>query len=125
MNLSKSGRVLFWGAAAFTLVMAVLPHPPRVPGDPNDKVQHIFAFVTLTLLLTHAYRALRWPRAALSLAAFGGAIELIQAIPALHRHADVVDWIADTAAVFVTLALVALVRRWRSQCPELLTFVRR
>ncbi len=28
----------FWAALAFTFVMAALPHPPRIPGDPIDKV---------------------------------------------------------------------------------------
>jgi hypothetical protein len=37
-------------------------------------------------------------------------IELVQAIPALHRDSDVKDWIADTLAAGVVLLFV---RRWR------------
>ena len=91
--------------------MAVIPHPPEVPGEPNDKVQHIIAYATLAFLGAFAY-----PRAALlrllgALSLFGAFIEVVQAIPALHRDSDVLDWLADTAAVLVMLLLV---RWWRS-----------
>ena len=100
-----------WLAVAFTLVMATLPHPPRLPGEPTDKIQHIAAFVVLTILTVVAYpRAARW-RVLLGLAAFGGAIELVQAIPALHRSSDWRDWLADTGAILFALALAALARR--------------
>jgi VanZ family protein len=92
--------------------MAILPHPPEVPGQPNDKVQHIAAFATLTLLGSFAY-----PRAGLfkllaGLSLFGALIEIVQAIPALHRDSDVLDWLADTVAVAVVLLIV---RWWRSR----------
>jgi hypothetical protein len=91
--------------------MAVVPHPPEVPGEPNDKIQHIVAFATLALLGSFAY-----PRAALTklllwLSLFGATIEVVQAIPALHRDSDVMDWLADTGAVAVVLALVWWWRR--------------
>jgi len=47
---SRASRGLFWTAAAFALVMAIVPHPPELPGQPSDKVQHIVAFATLALL---------------------------------------------------------------------------
>ncbi len=107
-----AARALFWAAVAFAFVMAILPHPPQVPGEPNDKVQHIMAFATLALLGSIAY-----PRAGLlkllaCLSAFGALIEFVQAIPSLHRDSDVLDWIADTAAVIVVLLLV---HWWRSR----------
>ena len=88
--------------------MAVLPHPPEVPGHPNDKVQHVVAFATLALLGTFAY-----PRAALTklllwLSLFGAFIEVVQAIPVLHRDSDVLDWLADTTAVAAVLLLIRL-----------------
>ena len=102
-------RATFWAATCFAFVMAVLPHPPQVPGEPNDKVEHIIAFATLAALGSFAY-----PRAALvkllaGLSLFGALIEVVQAIPALQRDSDVKDWLADTVAVAVVLALV----RWR------------
>jgi hypothetical protein len=102
---------LFWAAAAFALVMAVVPHPPELPGEPNDKVQHIIAFTTLALLGSFAYPAARLLRLLIGLSLFGAVIEVIQAIPALHRDSDVLDWLADTAAVGAVLLLVRLRRQ--------------
>lgn len=105
-------RALFWAAAAFAFVMAVLPHPPQVPGEPNDKVQHITAFATLALLGSFAYPATALISLFVRLSLFGAAIEVVQAIPALHRDSDVWDWAADTVAVIVVLLLV---RFWRKR----------
>ena len=107
-------RLLFWGAATFAFVMAVVPHPPEVPGSPSDKVQHIVAFATLGLLGEWAYRGASWLRLVLGLSLFGGFIELVQAIPALHRDSDIVDWLADTTAAAVVV-LVLDRRRSRSK----------
>src|SRR5207245_7102623 len=90
---SRTVRALFWAAACFAFVMAVLPHPPEVPGHPNAKLQHVAAFATLALLGSFAY-----PRATLTsllvrLSLFGAPIEVIQAIPILHRDSDVLDWL--------------------------------
>jgi VanZ family protein len=117
LNLSKwrasrTVRALFWAAAAFAFVMAVLPHPPQVLGEPNDKVQHITAFATLALLGSFAYPATALISLLVRLSLFGGAIEVVQAIPALHRDSDVWDWAADTVAVIVVLLLV---RFWRKR----------
>ena len=89
--------------------MAILPHPPEVPGEPNDKVQHIIAFATLSLLGTFAYPAAGLLQLLARLSLFGAFIEVVQAIPVLHRDSDFFDWVADTAAVAVVLLLV----RWR------------
>ena len=103
--------MLFWAAAAFAFVMAVLPHPPQVPGAPNDKIQHIIAFVTLAALGAWAYRRTPLLKLAIGLSLFGALIEVVQMIPALHRDSDVLDWIADTAAVMGVLLLVSWWRR--------------
>jgi hypothetical protein len=100
----------FWGASAFAFVMAVLPHPPPIPGDPPDKVQHMAAFAVMTALASLAWPTLRRHRILLTLSAFGAFIELVQAIPALHRDCDWRDWVADTLAILVTLVAVSL---WR------------
>ena len=92
--------------------MAVLPHPPEVPGQPNDKVQHIIAFATLATLGSFAYPRITLPKLLAGLSLFGALIEIVQAIPALHRDSDVLDWIADTVAVAVVLLVV---RWWRSR----------
>ena len=107
---SRTVRILFWAAALFAFVMAVIPHPPRIPGEPNDKIQHIAAFATLGLLGSWAYSRTSALKLLAGLSLFGAAIEIIQAIPALHRDSDILDWLADTVAVLVALLLV---RGWR------------
>ena len=104
----RTARSLFWLAACFAFVMAILPHPPQVPGEPSDKVQHIVAFSTLALLATFAYPQSKLLSLLARLSLFGAVIEIVQAIPALHRDSDIVDWLADTAAV----AAVLLIIRW-------------
>ena len=101
-------RGLSFAAALFALVMALLPHPPHIPGNPSDKIQHVAAFATLGLLGVFAFPRLSalWLIASLSL--FGAFIEIAQAIPVLHRDSDPLDWLADTAACL--LVIVAL--RW-------------
>lgn len=103
-------RFAFWAAAAFAFVMAVLPHPPHIPGDPSDKVQHMLAFAVLAGLGATAYREARLLTLGAALSAFGALIEVVQLIPALHRWGDAVDWIADTAAAALVLSAIGL---WR------------
>ena len=106
--------VLFYAAMVFAVVMATLPHPPRVPGDPVDKVQHIAAFATLALLGAAAYPRTPLTRLGERLSFLGAMIEVVQSIPALHRDCDIMDWIADTLAVTTILLIVWLMRRART-----------
>ena len=102
-------RLLFWAAAIFAFVMAVIPHPPQLPGEPSDKIQHMAAFATLSVLGAWAYARLALLRLLAGLALFGALIELIQAIPILHRDSEFLDWVADMLAVGAVLLIV----RWR------------
>lgn len=104
-------RLAFWSAAVFALVMALLPQPPNLPFEPSDKFQHGVAFMTLAALATCAYPKISLLRIGVALCLFGAAIEFFQMIPALHRDAQVSDWIADAAAIVATLILVAVLRR--------------
>lgn len=110
-------RVLFWAAATFAFAMAVLPHQLQVPLSPSDKVQHIAAFATLGLLSVWAYSATPVVTLIIRLSIFGALIELVQAIPVLHRDSDVVDWFADSIAAGLALLFVAWVRE-RSAGPS-------
>lgn len=102
--------VAFWLAGAFALIMASLPHPPHVLGDLSDKAQHATAFAVLTLFAAFGHpRVPKW-RLAIGLSLFGAFIEAVQAIPALHRDSDWLDWVVDTAAVLVVLAAIAVFR---------------
>lgn len=69
---SRMARYVFWPALAFALVMAVLPHPPKLAGlDVGDKVQHMLAFFVLTGLAGAGWPRLPLLRLALWLALVG------------------------------------------------------
>lgn len=104
---------LFWLALAFTLTMAWLPHPPSVPGNPNDKIQHIAAFAGLSLVGAVAFSNFPLARLGERLSFLGAIIEVVQSIPKLHRDCDVLDWLADTIAIVIVLLAVAAFRRFR------------
>lgn len=104
-------RLLFWSALILAFVMAVLPHPPRLPGAPGDKIQHVLAFSVLSALAPLAYSQARLFVLAAALSAFGVLIEIVQTVPVLHRDGNVTDWLADSAAIAVVLCLVGLWRR--------------
>ena len=107
---STVARLLFWAAALFTLAMALIPQPPHVPGGFSDKVQHAAAFATLGVLGSFAYGRMPALRLVAALSAYGALIEVLQAIPAIHRDSDILDWVADTVAC---VAVVAVLRWWR------------
>ena len=108
LHSRKFARFLFWAAALFALVMALLPHPPHIPLNPSYKIQHAAAFATLGLLGSWAYPRLSWRRLIVGLSLFGALIEIGQAIPALHRDSDPLDWLADTVAC----AAVVIALHW-------------
>jgi VanZ family protein len=106
-------KAAFWAAALFALVMALLPHPPAIPGNPSDKVQHIAAFAVLGLLGSWAYPRLSRVRLIVLLSLFGAMIEILQAMPALHRDSDPLDWLADTIACALVITIMQRARRRR------------
>ena len=106
-------RIPFWFAAAFAFVMAALPQPPQIPGEPSDKILHIVAFACLALLGSLAYPRLSALKLLIGLSAFGVLIELVQLIPSLHRNSEVLDCVADTAAVCAVLLAIRVLRRAR------------
>jgi len=109
-RLSIFMRAVFWIALATVLVLSSMPNPPNMPPN-TDKIQHALAFLGLGLLGGLAYPRLPLFRLALALAAFGALIEFVQAIPALHRNTELLDWIADIGGIAVALALLATWRR--------------
>jgi VanZ family protein len=111
-------RRLFWAAAVAAFIMAVLPHPPQVPGSPSDKVQHIFAFIILGALAAWAFPKTGLVRLTLALSAFGALIEILQLIPDLHRDGDAVDWAVDTVAAALALSLAKFLRSSRGIGPR-------
>ena len=94
--------------------MAVMPHPPRLPAEPSDKIQHAIAFFVLGLLSRLAYPRARAAMLLAGLSLFGAAIELFQAIPALHRDCEFADWVTDTVAAGSALLIIG-----RPRCAKL------
>lgn len=93
-----------------TLVMAVLPGDETPQVFPWDKASHVSAFYLLTLLAVAGgpLTDLLW--VAVGLSALGGLIELIQALPIVHRDCSVWDWVADTVGVVSVLLPIVLVQ---------------
>src|SRR5204863_7270444 len=77
----RLAKPLFWAAAAFAYVMAILPHPPSLPVEPGDTVQHVIAFPTLGFLASWAYASTSRLQLFIRLSLFGAFIELCQAVP--------------------------------------------
>ncbi len=112
--MQRAARIAFVIAACVAFVMAVLPHPPRIPGEPSDKIMHMVAFATLGGLAAFGFRGLSVMRLFVSLSAFGAVIEIVQALPVLNRDSDVLDLAADMAAALTALALA----RWGTAAIE-------
>lgn len=103
-------RVTLFAAVAFAVTMALLPHPPGLI-EVGDKSQHMLAFAVLAVLAAWSYPAASLLRLGERLSFLGALIEVLQAIPALHRDCDIRDWIADTVAISVVLGLIWSARR--------------
>ena len=106
-TITRFAMLAFWISLAGAVTLALLPHPPHVP-ELNDKAQHMLAFGTMALLGAFAFP--RFPKVHLAerLSFLGALVEVLQAIPALHRDCDIRDWIADTVAIIAVLILLEM-----------------
>jgi len=111
-----SARGRLWLAVLSTVVVFAAC---SLPGDslPDsillsyDKLWHLGCFAVLAVLWQRAgWSALR---TLLAGALFGLGIEVWQRVAPIGRFFDLKDLAADVAGVFLGLALVAIVRRWR------------
>ncbi len=110
-TIAALARGLLLCALGFTLYMALDPHPPHLPIDSwGDKVEHSLAFLTLTILACMGFPQAPLLRIGERLSFLGALIEVAQSLPALHRDCDILDWLADTAAIAVILLIVAAYR---------------
>lgn len=103
---------LLWRVALALLVgtvlyLALVPHPPTQADMGWDKLNHLTAFVTLTLVAFQAYARVRW-RAAGGLLAFGALIEVLQAFTPT-RSTDWADLVADALGIALGSLLAACV----------------
>lgn len=104
-------RATFWAVLLGVFVVSVWPSPLDMPYVRSDKLQHALAFLCLTLLGAAAYPRLSPVGLVLGLALYGALIEAVQAIPALNRQTEFLDWVADIGAA--SLAAAALLA-WRT-----------
>jgi hypothetical protein len=112
MTIEKPARLALALALIFTLYMALSPNPMATPIDRfGDKFEHMTAFGTLAVMARLAFARMPALRILERLSFFGALIEVFQAIPALHRDCDWHDWVADTLALAIALALFELVSR--------------
>lgn len=104
-------KALFWLLACVALFFALAPAKID-PVHVNDKVQHMLAFFVLAGVAQLGWPQLSRLRLIVVLSLYGAAIELLQAIPTLHRDSDWHDWAADTAAILIAIPAGALVLRY-------------
>jgi VanZ family protein len=109
-TLDRLLKWAFWAALLFAYVAAVLPQADAPAFSHSDKVEHVVAFLTLSVLAALGWRRARLIVIGVGLAGFGAFIEFSQMIPALHRDADLKDWIADGIAIVAGLLIAAIVR---------------
>ena len=105
---------IFWVMVAIVYALAIMPSKQAPDFGAGDKINHISAFLTLTLLGRRAYRHDAAWRLGLGLSLFGALVEFTQAIPALNRDASAWDWVADSLAILLMLAICLAVEKRRS-----------
>lgn len=102
-----------WRAALILSAMAILylattSQPYPIPSAPNDKVNHLLAFIQLTVVTRLAWPGLSRIWVALGVMAFGLAIEITQAqLP--YRDFSLLDLAADAAGVAIGLLPCAFI----------------
>lgn len=112
--LLNLARLAFFAALLLTFYGALTPPSHALKLFPWDKAEHFIAFYGLTGLAVAAYPKRNLFIVAASLSGLGALIELVQALPILHRDCDFWDWVADTLAIIAALAPMLLVW-WRRQ----------
>jgi len=115
--LLRGAQFVFWATLVFTFTAAVMPARQAPQLFPWDKAEHFAAFYTLTGLAAAAFPRRSLFAIAVALSVFGAAIELVQALPIVHRDCDFWDWVADTVAIILVLVPLVL-RPWRAWLTE-------
>lgn len=98
VNRPSAMQAVVWLVATTILGLALAPAMPDL-APVNDKVQHMAAFAALTIVACLGYPRAPFRFIFAGLALFGGLIEILQMIPALHRDAEFSDWLADILAI--------------------------
>ncbi len=109
----RVAQSVFWGTLLFTFVCAEVPADHALQLFPWDKAEHFTAFYVLSTLAAAAFPRRSLIILGLWLSLFGVMIELVQALPFIHRDADIFDWVADAAGISAAYAPWLLLR-WRA-----------
>lgn len=108
--MKGAARLAFAGTLLAVLLLTLLPIPPAFERLGNDKLEHMLAFFALAVL-----GGLGWPQArpwlATALLLVGGAIEVLQGTPLVHRDMSLFDWFADAAGILLGMSFVGLMLR--------------
>ena len=103
-SLTSVARWLLVVAAA-VVAYGVFAPPGSAPSlMPWDKAEHFTAFYGLALLALFAFPKAEPARIAVVLSVVGGLVELVQALPVLHRDGDWRDWVADSLGLAAAMA---------------------
>ena len=109
-------RVLFFIALALVLFLTLNPSPPTLPVDRfGDKFEHALAFSALAGLAGLGFSRASELRILERLSFVGAMIEVVQAIPEMHRSCEWRDWVADTLGIAFGLGILRLVLRFLPQ----------
>lgn len=86
--------------------------PPNLGGGlfPWDKADHYVAFGVLTVLSLVVFPKRSLWAIGIAMALVGGAIELIQGLPWVHRDCDFWDWVAELCAIGTVYGCVIAAR---------------
>lgn len=113
-------RVALIVCCVVTVAFAFAPVRTGAHLFPWDKADHYAAFFAIMTAALVAFPRLPIAWTIVLVSAAGGAIELVQGLPAVGRDCDVWDWIAENAAIasVVGLLVVAELRRWLVARPQ-------
>jgi len=103
--------IVFLTASAYALARALLPDDDSAGLIPWDKAKHFIVFYVLSVLASLALPQSRLHRIGLVILAFGGAIELLQAL--VGRDASWLDLFADACGVSAAFGPMLVSQWWR------------
>lgn len=101
-TFTRFAWIAFGLATLLTLFFALAP---AVAGGMGGPLDHSLAFLTLGFLFRLAAWRLHFVTLLLILAAFGGAIELLQGTPLINRDIQIGDFVIDFIAATIGLAI--------------------
>ena len=97
-------RVALIVSAVAILYLATTSDPVPIPSASSDKINHLLAFLQLTLVARLAWPVISALWVALAMMVFGLLIEVIQ-VPLPYRDFSLLDLAADVAGVALGLVL--------------------